>query len=308
VWFVGQVTHYVGRLDPGSGEFTRHDLPAGAGPHNVIVGPEGDLWYAGNTAAHIGRMDPATGEITRFAMPGGARDPHTLIFGPTGHLWFTVQGDNRVGRLDTSTGEVDLIEVPTARARPYGIVIAPDGTPWVAAFGTNKLLSVDPTTLKLREHVLPSAEVPVALKALGVLAGILVLAAIGASSIARGSGVGPSAPSASRPPRLATAGVTPFSEPGDAGASSAPSDGGAADAAPSQGLTADGKVVLNRASVEELRRIPGVGPKRAQAIVDLRTKLGGRFKRLTDLLRVKGIGPKSLKKMEVHLVLDAKAD
>ena len=158
VWFVGQVTHYVGRLDPVSGEFSRHDLPAGTGPHNVIVGPDGNLWYAGNTAAHIGRMDPATGEITRFAMPAGARDPHTLIFAPSGHLWFTVQGDNRVGRLDTSTGDVDLIEVPTARARPYGIVIAPDGTPWVAAFGTNKLLSVDPTTLALREHVLPSAD------------------------------------------------------------------------------------------------------------------------------------------------------
>ena len=51
--------------------------------------------------------------------------------------------------------------------------------------------------------------------------------------------------------------------------------------APSDGLTADGKVVLNRAGVDELRRIPGVGPKRAQAIVELRTKLGGRFKRLS---------------------------
>jgi len=149
----------------------------------------------------------------------------------------------------------------------------------------------------------------VALKALGVLAGMLVLAAIGASSIARGSGVGSPTPSAGPPPRLAAAGVTPFSDPGDAGPSGAPSDaGGGADAGPSEGLTADGKVVLNRAGIDELRRIPGVGPKRAQAILDLRSKLGGRFKRLTDLLRVKGIGPKSLKKMEAHLVLDAKTD
>jgi competence protein ComEA len=73
---------------------------------------------------------------------------------------------------------------------------------------------------------------------------------------------------------------------------------------PSEGVTADGKIVLNRANVEELGRLPGVGPKRAQAIIDLRTRLG-RFRRPTDLLRVKGIGPKSLKKLEPHFVLDS---
>jgi len=157
VWFVGQVSHYIGRLDPATGEFGRFELPAGAGPHNVIVGPDGSLWYAGNTAAHIGRMDPATGQITRFDMPAGARDPHTLIFAPTGHLWFTVQGDNQVGRLDPATGDVDLI-TPAGRSRPYGIIIAPDGTPWIAAFGTNKLLSIDPETLALTEHAIPRGD------------------------------------------------------------------------------------------------------------------------------------------------------
>lgn len=146
---------------------------------------------------------------------------------------------------------------------------------------------------------------PVLLKALGVLAGMLALAAIGASSIARGSGVRAAAPSATPSPTLARAAVTPFAEPPDAGTSTdagaTPSDAGTTSAA----LTPDGKVVLNRAGVDDLRRIPGVGPKRAQAIVELRTKLGGRFKRLSDLLRVKGIGTKSLKKMEEHVVLDS---
>jgi competence protein ComEA len=89
-------------------------------------------------------------------------------------------------------------------------------------------------------------------------------------------------------------------------ASSPLSDAGSdAGAMPPAALTPDGKVVLNRAGIDEIRRIPGIGAKRAQAILDLRAKLGGRFKRLSDLLRVKGIGPKSLKKMEAHVVLDA---
>ncbi len=149
---------------------------------------------------------------------------------------------------------------------------------------------------------------PVLLKALGVFAGMLALAAIGASSIARGAGVPHEVPSTRPAPRLA-AGMAPLAQPPEPGSPGPVVDAGADGAAEaSEGLTPDGKVVLNRASVTELRRIPGVGPKRAQAIVDLRTKLGGRFKRTTDLLRVKGIGVKSLKKMEAHMVLDQKRE
>ena len=70
------------------------------------------------------------------------------------------------------------------------------------------------------------------------------------------------------------------------------------------GVMADGRIVLNAASAEELTKLPGVGLKRAEAIVALRTKLK-RFRQVTDLLRVKGIGPRGLKRMLPHLVLDA---
>jgi competence protein ComEA len=87
------------------------------------------------------------------------------------------------------------------------------------------------------------------------------------------------------PPSTSTAGGAP--------ASSAPA-----------GVTADGRIVLNVASAEELTHLPGVGMKRAEAIIALRTKLK-RFRHPTDLLRVKGIGPRGLKRMLPHLVLDA---
>ena len=62
-------------------------------------------------------------------------------------------------------------------------------------------------------------------------------------------------------------------------------------------------VVLNRADAAELQRLPGVGAKRAEAILALRQRLG-RFRRPSDLLRVKGIGPRTLERMLPHLVLD----
>jgi competence protein ComEA len=82
--------------------------------------------------------------------------------------------------------------------------------------------------------------------------------------------------------------------------SAEPTPGGSAPV----GITPDGKVILNQASADELTKLPGVGAKRAQAIIALRTKLK-RFKHPTDLLRVKGIGPRGLQRMLPHLVLDA---
>ncbi len=67
--------------------------------------------------------------------------------------------------------------------------------------------------------------------------------------------------------------------------------------------TPDGRVILNRAGAEELQRLPGVGARRAAAILELRARLG-RFRRADELLRIKGIGPRMLERMLPRLVLD----
>ena len=81
-------------------------------------------------------------------------------------------------------------------------------------------------------------------------------------------------------------------------AARAPAQQSAEPAAPA----ASGVVNINTASVEELTRLPGVGPARAQAIVELRTKMNG-FKSTEDLMRVRGIGRKSFRKLEPMLRL-----
>jgi competence protein ComEA len=53
-------------------------------------------------------------------------------------------------------------------------------------------------------------------------------------------------------------------------------------------------------------RLPGIGAKRANAIVALRTRLG-RFRAVEDLLKVKGIGRATLKRMRPLLRLDPPA-
>jgi competence protein ComEA len=61
------------------------------------------------------------------------------------------------------------------------------------------------------------------------------------------------------------------------------------------------RIDLNRATVSELMRLPGLGVKKAQAIVALRQKQP--FRRVEDVLAVKGLGAAWLAKVKASLAV-----
>ena len=63
---------------------------------------------------------------------------------------------------------------------------------------------------------------------------------------------------------------------------------------------------LNAATLDQLETLPGIGRKVAERIVEYRTKSGG-FKKIEELMNVKGIGEKSFLKMK-PLISVAKSD
>lgn len=63
---------------------------------------------------------------------------------------------------------------------------------------------------------------------------------------------------------------------------------------------------LNVATLDQLATLPGIGPKVAERILEYRTK-NGAFKKIEELMNVKGIGEKSFLKIK-PLVTVARPD
>lgn len=60
--------------------------------------------------------------------------------------------------------------------------------------------------------------------------------------------------------------------------------------------SSSGKVNLNTANLDELQIAPGIGPSKAQAIIDYRNCYGA-FSSVEELIEIKGIGEKTLAKI-----------
>ncbi|PYR81639.1 MAG: hypothetical protein DMG18_15955, partial [Acidobacteria bacterium] len=107
VWYTGQASSRLGRLDPSTGEVRNYPLrpdntklPYGVGPHGLVADKDGYIWYTGQQDGHLGKLDPKTGVVTKYKIPNpSAGGPHTPIFDQKGTLWFTMQQGNMVGRL-----------------------------------------------------------------------------------------------------------------------------------------------------------------------------------------------------------------
>ncbi|MBD8003636.1 helix-hairpin-helix domain-containing protein [Bacillus norwichensis] len=65
----------------------------------------------------------------------------------------------------------------------------------------------------------------------------------------------------------------------------------------------EGKININRADLSELQTLSGVGPAKAQAIIDYREEQGP-FKRVEDIQNVSGIGEKTFEKLQESITVN----
>jgi competence protein ComEA len=73
---------------------------------------------------------------------------------------------------------------------------------------------------------------------------------------------------------------------------------------PKPAATAAAPINLNTATADQLATIPGIGEKTAALIIEYRQKNGG-FKKVEDLMNVRGVGEKSFLKMKPLITVAA---
>jgi virginiamycin B lyase len=145
VWYTGQGSGKVGRLDPTTGEVDEVDLGRGSGPHGVIIGPDGAVWVTASGLSALVRIDQATKDVSRHDLPAEHRDVnvHTAVFDRAGTQWFTGNG-GVYGRL-RADGELEVFDAPGGGG-PYGITATPNGDVYYASLGQSHLARVDPAS------------------------------------------------------------------------------------------------------------------------------------------------------------------
>src|SRR5215471_10297043 len=148
IWYTGQLSGKLGRLNPKSGDIKEYPLKAPqTGPHGLAEDKDGNIWFTGNHMSLVGKLDPKTGDVTEYKMPDPkAKDPHTIAIDGSGILWFTAQNANMVGRIDPKTGEVKEYALPNTASRPRRLALTPDDAVWYADFSRGYLGRLDLAT------------------------------------------------------------------------------------------------------------------------------------------------------------------
>jgi virginiamycin B lyase len=148
VWYTGQHSGEMGRLDPRSGKVTRVPLGEGSAPHGVIMGPDGAAWVTDGGLNAIVRVDHETLAVKRYPLPAssGWANLNTATFDRRGLLWFTGQS-GVYGRLDPRTGVLRVFRAPGGTG-PYGITTTPRGDVWYASLAGSHIARIDLRTGK----------------------------------------------------------------------------------------------------------------------------------------------------------------
>lgn len=107
-----------------------------------------------------------------------------------------------------------------------------------------------------------------------------------------------------------TASPTPMPAGGAAGSSAAASEAPAPEASPApaeepvlEEVLVEKSVDINQASLEELDRLPGIGPALGQRIIDYREQNSG-FYDIEEIMEVSGIGEKTFAKLEPYITVE----
>lgn len=158
VWYTGQGSRVLGRLDPETGEVTTVPLPAegaGANLNTAVFDAAGPLWFTGQSGL-VGRLDPAQGEVEIWPAPRG-RGPYGITVTPDDEIYYVSLAGSYLGRIEQTGDEIALVEIdpPTPEQGARRVWSDTTGALWISEWNAGQVARYDPATETWQEWRLP---------------------------------------------------------------------------------------------------------------------------------------------------------
>lgn len=110
-------------------------------PHDVTLGPDGNMWFTEFNAHKIGTMSPDGTMLSECQLAANAH-PNDITAGPDGRLWFTEYaspgGTAAIGALATTgscPSALSEYALSPSTVRPHAITVGPDNNLWFTEIG-----------------------------------------------------------------------------------------------------------------------------------------------------------------------------
>ena len=114
-------------------------ITAGAEPHNITAGPDGNLWFTEVNGNQIGKITP-DGLVKEYSAGITAKASlHGITVGPDGNIWFAETGTGKIGMITPAGVVTEYSKGITADSQPHGITSGPDGNLWFVEFSGNQI-------------------------------------------------------------------------------------------------------------------------------------------------------------------------
>jgi len=158
IWFTGNHTSIIGKLDPKTGSVTEYPMPdpKAKDPHSLAFDQSGILWFTAQQGNMMGRLDPKTGEIKLITSATPRSRPYGIMINSKGVPFVVLFGTNKVAAIDPETMAIREYVLPDPKARPRRLVITGDDMVWYSDYSRGYLGRLDPATGEVTEWPSPS--------------------------------------------------------------------------------------------------------------------------------------------------------
>lgn len=112
-------------------------------PHDVEIGPDGNLYIADKFGDRIVVMDPETLEVLWTFGDGTLPGAHDISFDPDGLAYVSVTGLNRVDVFEIGEKSAKLVRSISGVSRTEGVLAHSNGRVYVMASGTGNIVGYE---------------------------------------------------------------------------------------------------------------------------------------------------------------------